>query len=139
MQINISRQTADIVAASIPLIAGKRAEIERAMAKHMARAGPFDPSKGRHQVTSAAILDMLLDHVHSAEETGRIPVIGQHGVRHRRMAIDADHYAAFGNGLATVLRDVLRSEATPDVVEAWDDAYRSINRGVLASAVPQPA
>jgi nitric oxide dioxygenase len=135
MQTGISTQSAAIVAASFPSLIGRRQQFEEAMAGQMARRGPFDPARDRHRVTATAIADMLLDHAGSMTEDGGIAVIPHHGQRHHRMAIAGEHYAAFGDGLAPVLKDILHAEATPEFVAAWGDAYWAIARIVMGRPI----
>jgi len=128
----ISTRSATIVSQSLPMMRRKRSEIEAAMTSHMGRSGPFDPSKGRHEVTTGAILDMLYDHATSIGATGTIDRNGGHGDRHRLLAIGGEHYSHFGDGLVPVLKDVLGAEAEPSLLAAWSDAYWAITRTVAA-------
>ena len=135
MRTSISKQQATIVAATLPSILARRQQFEAAMAGHMARRGPFDPHKHRYQVTTASIIDMLLDHAGGIAEDGGIAIIPHHGQRHQRMEIEGDHYSAFGDGLAPILRDVIPAEASPEAIAAWGDAYWAITRSVMADAM----
>jgi nitric oxide dioxygenase len=135
MSTSISKQQAAIVAATLPRVIARRQRFEEARAGHMARRGPFDPSKHRYQITAASIIDMLLDHAGGIAEDGAIAIVPHHGQRHQRMAIEGDHYSAFGDGLAPILRDLLPAEATPEVVAAWGDAYWAITRSLMADAM----
>ncbi|HEU4967357.1 hypothetical protein [Sphingomonas sp.] len=139
MKTSISQQTSATVAASLPAIIAKRRQFEEAMAKHMARRGPFDPSRDRYRVTAASIADMLLDHAGGITAQGEISIVPHHAERHRRMAIDGEHYSAFGDGLAAILRDVMPAEASPEFLAAWGDTYWAVTRMVMAHAVSAAA
>lgn len=135
MITTVSKTNAAAIAASLPLVESRRKQLEAAMSRHMAVRGPFDPSKGRHQVTSAAVMDMLLDHAGRISDSGEVAGNERHSRDHARLAIDGDHIAAFGDGLGAVMKDVLGAEATPALLAAWGDLYWAVARMVAAAPV----
>ena len=54
----------------------KRASFRRvlkqlaAMRRYMGRSGPYDPSKGRHELTTRTLFDMLFDHARGGARHG---------------------------------------------------------------------
>jgi hemoglobin-like flavoprotein len=139
MKTSISKQSAAIVVDSLPAIVARRRPFEEAMAKHMARRGPFDPSRDRYRVTAASIADMLLDHAGGITAQGEISIIPHHAERHQRMAIGGEHYSAFGDGLAAILSDVVPAQASPGFLAAWGDTYWAVTRMIMAQAMPAAA
>ena len=135
MITTVSKSDAAAIAASLPLIEPNRKQLEKAMSRHMALRGPFDPSKGRYQVTTAAIMDMLLDHAGRISDSGEVAGNERHAVDHARMAVEADHITAFGDGLGPVMKDVLGAEATPALLAAWGDLYWAVARMIAAAPV----
>lgn len=135
MITSVSKTSAAAIAASLPLMEERRKQLEAAMSRHMAANGPFDPSKGRHQVTTGAIMGMLLDHAGRISDAGEIAGNERHATDHARLAIDGDHYSAFGDGLGAVMKDVLGADATPALLAAWGDAYWAIVRMIAAAPV----
>ena len=131
----VSTSTAKIVARSLPLMEERRDALEAAMRRYMGRSGPYDPSKGRHELTTRTLFDMLFDHARGIDAAGGIAATGQHGERHRQLAIGGEHYSSFGDGLMPIMKDVLGTEAAPPLLSAWGDAYWAITRHVAA----QPA
>jgi len=135
MITTVSKTDAAAIAASIPLVESRRKQLEAAMSRHMALRGPFDPSKGRHQVTTAAIMEMLLDHAGRISDDGEVAGNERHAIDHARKAIDGDHIAAFGDGLGAVMKDVLGAEATPALLAAWGDLFWAVARMTAAAPV----
>ena len=135
MITSVSKTTAAAVAASLPLLETQRKQLEAGMSRYMAVSGPFDPSKGRHQVTTGAITDMLLDHARRVSDAGEVAGNDRHAHDHVRLAIDGDHYSAFGDGLGAVMKDVLGADATPALLAAWGDFYWAVARMIAAAPV----
>jgi nitric oxide dioxygenase len=135
MITTVSKTAAAAIAESLPLVESRRKQMEVAMSRHMALRGPFDPSKGRHRVTTGAIMDMLLDHAGRISNSGEVAVNERHALDHARLAIDGDHMSAFGDGLGAVMKDVLGEEATPAMLTAWGDLYWAVARMIVAAPV----
>jgi nitric oxide dioxygenase len=127
MSNSLSDRARAIVVESLPLIEQHRAALDDAFDQHMARHGP-DDSAERSKVASAAVMEMLLDHARSLAGRGPANGIVETARNHRALALGAEHYSTFGDGLKPILKDVLRSKATSPVLAAWTDAYWAIVR-----------
>lgn len=139
MITTVSKSTAATIASSLDWMQNQRDALEASMSRYMARSGPYDPSKGRHQVTTAALFDMLFDHAGRISAAGEIAGNPRHALRHHELAIDSEHYSSFGDGLGVVMKDVLGAEASSSLLAAWGDAYRAIVRMVAAQPVSMAA
>lgn len=126
MTVNPSERTRAIVAETLPLVEQHRAEMEEALERYVARRGPDDPSSDRPKVTTGAIMEMLIGHVRQLDGSGPASGIAETSRRHRTLALGGAHYSCFGDALVPIMRDVLRSKATPPVLAAWTDAYWAI-------------
>ena len=138
MYANLSKASAATIRSSLPLMESKRDAIEAAMSRGRGQTGAGDRS-AHNPVAAAFILDMLFDHAGRISGAGGIAAIESHGLRHRRLAIGAGHYSAFGDRLAPIMKDVLGAEATPAVVAAWGDTYWAIVRMVAAEPLSMAA
>jgi nitric oxide dioxygenase len=58
-----------------------------------------------------------------------LPVVRQIGHKHRSLGVKAEHYPIVGENLLAAMKDVLGDAATPEIIEAWGQAY-----GVIADA-----
>ncbi|MBY8913141.1 NO-inducible flavohemoprotein [Bacillus sp. YC2] len=58
-----------------------------------------------------------------------IPVVKQISHKHRSIGIKPEHYPIVGKYLLIAIKDVLKDAATPDIMQAWEEAY-----GVIANA-----
>lgn len=132
MTTNLSERARDFVAETLPLMEQRRAPLEEALERYMARQGPYDPSPGQAKVTTGAIMDMLLGHARQFAGNGPAAGIAETARRHRELALGGEHYACFGDGLKPIMKDVLGSKATSPVLAAWTDAYWAIVRMLFA-------
>ncbi|MBM7704304.1 NO-inducible flavohemoprotein [Metabacillus iocasae] len=57
-----------------------------------------------------------------------LPVVKQIGHKHRSIGVKAEHYPIVGEYLLRAIKDVLKDDATEDILQAWEEAY-----GVIAS------
>jgi hemoglobin-like flavoprotein len=128
MTVNLDERAYGIVAATLPLMERHRRPLQDTLERYMARQGPYDPSAGRSQATTRAIMDMLLGHARRLGEEGCADAIAATAGRHRALALGGEHYSCFGDGLKPVMKDVLGAEATSPVLAAWTDAYWAIVR-----------
>ena len=132
MTTNLSKRAREIIAETLPLMEQHRPGLQEALQRYMERQGPYDPSAGRTKVATGAIMDMLLGHAHQRGESGPAAGIVETARHHKTLALGAEHYSYFGDGLRPIMKDVLGSSATSPVLAAWTDAYWAIVRMLFA-------
>lgn len=133
MKTALSNNSVNIILKSLPMMERKRGQLGSAMGRYMARCGPDDPSAGGDKITRGAITDMLFDHAREIAGARPLIRIQETARQHRLLGLTAEHYSCFGDGLGTVMKDVLGANASPAVLAAWGDAYWAIVRSVSRS------
>ena len=130
MKTSLSNNSVNIILKSLPMMERIRGPLGSALGRYTARCGPYDPSAGSDKITRGVITDMLFDHAREIAGTRPLIRIEETARRHRMLGLTAEHYSRFGDGLGTVMKDVLGANASPAVLAAWDDAYWAIVRSV---------
>ncbi|MCD5322860.1 MULTISPECIES: NO-inducible flavohemoprotein [Pontibacillus] len=82
--------------------------------------------KGRQQTALAGAVYAAAENIDQLEDI--LPVVKQIGHKHRSIGVRPEHYPIVGEHLLLAMKEVLGSDATDDVLEAWKEAY-----GVIAS------
>lgn len=67
------------------------------------------------------------------------PVVRQLGARHVRYGVQAQHYATVGSALLWTLGQGLGDKFTPEVREAWTQAYTLLSDVMLLGAMEEEA
>src|SRR5699024_1242840 len=63
-----------------------------------------------------------------------LPFLRQLGRNHRKFGVAAQHYEAVGTSLLAALRQQLGTEWTPEVEQAWAEAYTIVARSMQEAA-----
>ncbi|MFP3359249.1 globin domain-containing protein, partial [Planococcus sp. SIMBA_143] len=57
-----------------------------------------------------------------------LPVVKQVAHKHRSLGVQPEHYPIVGEYLLKAIKDVLKDDATEEILQAWEEAY-----GVIAN------
>jgi hypothetical protein len=134
MKTALSNNSVNLILKSLPMMERNRGQLGSALGRYMARAGHYDPSVGGDKIARGAITDMLFDHARAIAGARPLIRIEETARQHRMLGLTAEHYSRFGDGLGTVMKDVLGANASPAVLAAWGDAYWAIVRSVSPAA-----
>lgn len=80
--------------------------------------------QGRQQTALANAVYAAALHIDRLENI--LPVVKQISQKHRSLGIQPEHYPIVGENLLAAIQDVLKSAATPAILDAWAKAYRAI-------------
>lgn len=84
-------------------------------------------SRGQQQTALAGAVYAAAVHIDNLEAI--LPVVKQIGQKHRALGVQKEHYPIVGNHLLRAMKEVLGEAATPEIIDAWAQAY-----GVIADA-----
>lgn len=131
----LSQKTIDIVKSTVPVLEQHGKTITTVFYKNMFAAHPellnifnhANQSKGRQQT---ALANTVYAAAANIDNLGAIiPAVIQIAHKHRSLGIEKEHYPIVGYHLLGAIKEVLGEAATPDIIEAWGEAY-----GVIADA-----
>lgn len=83
--------------------------------------------QGRQQAALANTVYAAAQYIDKLEAI--LPVVKQIAHKHRSLGIKPEHYPIVGKYLLAAIKDVLGDAATPEILEAWAEAY-----GMIADA-----
>ncbi|MBM7604305.1 nitric oxide dioxygenase [Metabacillus crassostreae] len=129
----LSQKTIDIVKSTAPVLAERGTEITTYFYKAMFEAHPellnifnsVNQKKGRQQTALANTVYAAATHIDQLEVL--LPAVKQIAHKHRSLNVKKEHYPIVGEFLLKAIKDVLGDAATPEIIEAWGEAY-----GVIA-------
>ncbi|MGN7386427.1 NO-inducible flavohemoprotein [Sporosarcina sp. SAFN-015] len=131
----LSQKTIDIVKSTVPVLEQHGKTITTVFYKNMFAAHPellnifnhANQSKGRQQT---ALANAVYAAAANIDNLGAIiPAVVQIAHKHRSLGIEKEHYPIVGYHLLGAIKEVLGEAATPEIIEAWGEAY-----GVIADA-----
>ncbi len=105
----------------------------------------LDPSlrplfKGDMGQQGQMLMSMIGAAVSGLKDLERLaPVVRQLGARHVRYGVQAQHYATVGSALLWTLDQGLGEKFTPDVRDAWTQAYTLLSDVMLLGAMEEEA
>ncbi|MBB4826926.1 nitric oxide dioxygenase [Sporosarcina luteola] len=131
----LSQKTIDIVKSTVPVLEQHGKTITTTFYKNMFAAHPelldifnhANQSKGRQQTALANTVLAAAKYIDNLEAI--VPAVVQIGHKHRSLGIQPDQYPIVGHHLLGAIKEVLGDAATPEILEAWGEAY-----GVIADA-----
>ncbi|TDL98856.1 flavohemoprotein [Macrococcus brunensis] len=134
----LSQETRDIVKATVPVLEQHGTEITSVFYAHMFEEHPellniFNKTNqklGRQQTALAQTVLAAAKHIDHLEAI--IPNVNQIAHKHRALEIKPEHYPIVGENLIYAIRKVLGEAATPEIINAWTEAY-----GVIADVFIQ--
>lgn len=128
----LSNENIAIIKSTAPILKERGVEItsrfyERLFANHPELLHLFNQTnqkKGRQQTALANAVYAAAENIEQLEEI--LPVVKQIAHKHRSIGVQAEHYPVVGNHLLLAMKEVLGDGATPEVLQAWEEAYSII-------------
>ncbi|MGG4324553.1 NO-inducible flavohemoprotein [Bacillus sonorensis] len=130
----LSEKTMQIVKSTAPVLKERGTEITSCFYERMFKAHPelkniFNMSRQQTGGQPKALAYTVLQ---AAENIDRIeallPVVKQIGHKHKSLQVKPEHYPIVGKHLLEAIEAVLGEAATPDILQAWAEAYEEIAR-----------
>jgi len=129
----LSNKTIEIVKSTAPILAERGVEITSYFYKSLFEAHPAllnifnhaNQKQGRQQTALANTVYAAATYIDQLEVL--LPAVKQIAHKHRSLNVKKEHYPIVGEFLLKAIKDVLGDAATPDIIEAWGEAY-----GVIA-------
>lgn len=122
----------DIVKATLPVVKEHGESITKHFYKRMFKQHPelkniFNMA---HQITGhqpKALADAVYGAAANIENMSDImPVLERIGEKHRSLQIKPEHYPIVGENLLAAIKETLGDAITPEIMDAWADAYEVI-------------
>jgi len=134
----LSQETRDIIKATVPVLEQHGTEITSVFYAHMFEQHPellniFNKTNqklGRQQTALAQTVLAAAKHIDHLEAI--ISNVNQIAHKHRALEIKPEHYPIVGENLIYAIKKVLGEAATPEIIDAWTQAY-----GVIADVFIQ--
>ncbi|GGC98546.1 NO-inducible flavohemoprotein [Pontibacillus salipaludis] len=128
----LSNENIAIIKSTAPILKDRGVEItsrfyERLFANHPELLHLFNQTnqkKGRQQTALANAVYAAAENIDRLEEI--LPVVKQIAHKHRSIGVQAEHYPVVGEHLLLAMKEVLGDGATPEVLQAWEEAYSII-------------
>ncbi|ANS76655.1 nitric oxide dioxygenase [Paenibacillus yonginensis] len=129
----LSQQTIEIIKSTVPVLEVHGQTITSVFYKRMFEAHPellhiFNQANQRQGKQSTALAGAVYAAAANIDQLENIlPVVKQIAQKHRALQIKPEHYPIVGENLLAAIKEVLGEAATPEIMEAWRQAY-----GVIA-------
>ncbi|MBP1991785.1 NO-inducible flavohemoprotein [Paenibacillus eucommiae] len=131
----LSNHTIQIIKSTVPVLEVHGTDITKRFYQMLFTSHPellnifnhANQKQGRQQAALANAVYAAALHIDKLETI--LPVVKQIAHKHRSLGIKAEHYPIVGENLLAAIKDVLGSAATPEILQAWAEAY-----GVIADA-----
>ncbi len=128
----LSNKTIEIVKSTAPILAERGVEITSYFYKSLFEAYPellniFNHSnqkQGRQQTALANTVYAAATYIDQLEVL--LPAVKQIAHKHRSLNVKKEHYPIVGEFLLKAIKEVLGDAATPDIIDAWGEAYQVI-------------
>ena len=129
----LSQETINIIKSTVPVLEEHGKTITTVFYKNMFAEHPellnifnhANQSQGRQQTALANTVYAAAANIDNLEAI--VPAVIQIGHKHRSLGILPEHYPIVGEHLLGAIKEVLGDAATPEIIDAWADAY-----GVIA-------
>lgn len=129
----LSQETINIIKSTVPVLEEHGKTITTVFYKNMFEAHPkllnvfnhVNQSQGRQQAALANTVYAAAANIDNLEAI--IPAVVQIAHKHKSLGITEDQYPIVGYHLLGAIKEVLGDAATPEIIEAWGEAY-----GVIA-------
>jgi len=128
MATQLSPATIDIVKATVPALAEHGPRITKAMYgrlfqdAHIARL--FNQANQKSGAQHFALAEAVLAYARNIDNLGALGgAVERIAQKHVGYAILPEHYPYVGDALLAAIKDVLGDDATPEILEAWGEAY----------------
>ena len=131
----LSQETIDIVKSTVPVLEEHGKTITTVFYKNLFEAHPellnvfnhANQSKGRQQTALANTVYAAAANIDNLEAI--VPAVVQIAHKHKSLGITPEQYPVVGYHLLGAIKEVLGDAATPEIINAWSEAY-----GVIADA-----
>lgn len=131
----LSQQTIDTIKSTVPVLEVHGQSITSVFYNNLFKDHPellnifnhANQRQGRQSAALAGAVYAAAAHIDHLEDI--IPAVKQIGQKHRALQIKPEHYPIVGQYLLGAIKEVLGDAATPEILEAWKEAY-----GVIANA-----
>lgn len=128
----VSETTLQIVKSTVPVLEEHGTEITTVFYKNMFAEHPelldiFNETNqklGRQQTALATTVLAAAKHLEHLEVL--LPQVTQISHKHRALEIHPEHYPIVGKHLLGAIKEVLGDAATPEIIDAWAEAYEAI-------------
>ncbi len=138
MTAELSRKTIDIVKATVPALEAHGLAITQAMYERLFRDEEIrDLFNQSHHGDSGsqpkALAGAIIAYARNIESLGVLgPAVERIAQKHVGLQILPEHYPYVGKALLGAIGDVLGEAATPEVLEAWGEAYGFLAEVLIA-------
>ncbi|WP_173918120.1 NO-inducible flavohemoprotein [Halobacillus sp. Marseille-Q1614] len=131
----LDQKTIETVKATVPVLAEHGEAITKHFYQRLFEAHPelknifnmTNQRAGRQSKALAGAVYAAAAHIDNLSEI--FPAVNQIAEKHRSLNVRPEHYPIVGKYLLIAIKEVLQDAATPDIMEAWEEAY-----GVIAQA-----
>lgn len=128
----VSKKTIEIVKATAPVLEKEGQKITRRMYEIMFNSHPevkeqFDMSAQADGTQPAKLANAVYAYATHIDNLGALKSAVE-TIAHRHVAthVHAEQYPIVGECLLAAMKDVLGTAATPEVMEAWTEAYQAL-------------
>ncbi|CCH60443.1 hypothetical protein TBLA_0C06500 [Henningerozyma blattae CBS 6284] len=128
----LSEETRTIVKATVPALEAKGVEITTTFYKHMLGENSelldvFNRTNQKKGAQPTALATTVLAAAKNIDDLSPLlPYVRQIGQKHRALQIKPDQYQIVGKYLLIAIKEVLGDAATPEIMNAWKEAYGEI-------------
>lgn len=124
----LSAQTIDVVKATVPALEAHGPDITGAMYRRLFRdahiAALFNQANQQRGTQRLALAHAVLAYARNIEKLGVLaPAVERIAQKHIGYAILPEHYPFVARALLDAIKEVLGDAATPEIIEAWGEAY----------------
>lgn len=131
----LSQQAIDIIKSTVPVLEIHGTAITKRFYEMLFTSHPellnifnhANQKQGRQQTALANAVYAAALHIDRLEAI--LPVVKQISHKHRSLGVKPEHYPIVGQHLLAAIQEVLGEAATPEILQAWAEAY-----GLIADA-----
>ncbi|NOV01813.1 NO-inducible flavohemoprotein [Paenibacillus planticolens] len=131
----LSQRSIDIIKSTVPVLEIHGTTITKRFYDMLFTSHPellnifnhANQKQGKQQTALANAVYAAALHIDRLEAI--LPVVKQIAHKHRSLGVKPEHYPIVGQHLLAAIQDVLGDAATPDILQAWAEAY-----GIIADA-----
>ena len=128
MSIQLSEQTRDLLAQTMPLIEHGKDRLIDGLGTYL-RAFATE-KEDNSELVAMMLTEMLIGQSAQVLRSGSLNDVGDVKREHEALEIKGRHYSRFGDALPAVIRDVLGPNVPRAVGAAWGDAFWAIIRTI---------
>ncbi|TDL31316.1 NO-inducible flavohemoprotein [Jeotgalibacillus sp. S-D1] len=130
----LSQKTIDIIKSTAPVLETTGTEITTVFYQMLFEAHPellnifnhTNQTQGRQQTALANAVYAAAQNIEHLERI--LPAVEKIAHKHRSLGVKPEHYPIVGEYLLKAIKNVLKEDATDEIMQAWEEAY-----GVIAN------